>query len=96
MSSQSGSLGFILHIVEQKWSRIRREHVIVNSTLFDSLKISMVQLQISTFKVGRSFTVDVGEDATILDVKSAIFAKNKKVTCFLFPSLGRRTDVTVP
>jgi len=41
----------------------------------------MVQLRI---KHGRGFTVDVGEDATIVDVKFAVFEKNKKVTC-LYP-----------
>jgi hypothetical protein len=37
----------------------------------------MVQLQISGTKQG--FTVDVGEDATVVDVKFAVFKKNKKV-----------------
>jgi len=43
----------------------------------------MVQLQISRSKNGgRNFTVDVNAEATISDVKNAIYAKNKKVNTF--------------
>lgn len=43
---------------------------------------TMVQLQILGTKYGRGFTVDVGEDATVVDVKFAVFEKNKKVDLY--------------
>lgn len=47
---------------------------------------AMVQLQISSAKQGRrNFTVDVNAEATVADVKTAIYTKDKKVNMFPLP-----------
>ncbi len=54
----------------------------------------MVQLKISSSRQGgRNFTVNVNAEATITDVKTAIYAKNKKVNTFATVILFSRLPV---